>query len=64
MKGYLSLLARHPSVLGFGFLMGVASGFGQTFFISLFVPSLGEDFGLDRTAFSSLYGRDGGARRF
>lgn len=55
MGPYLALLRRHPAVLAFGFLCGLSSSVGQTFFVSLFVPSVTASFDLDAAGFSSLY---------
>ncbi len=52
---YWIFLKQHPSLLGYGILLTLASSFGQTFFISLFVPSLLLEFGLSAAAFGSLY---------
>lgn len=43
------------SLLLFGFLCTLLSGFGQTFLISLYVPTLQEEFGLSNAGFSAVY---------
>jgi sugar phosphate permease len=50
-----SFLKNNVQLLLFGFLFTFLSGFGQTFFISLFVPSLQEAFSISDAAFSSIY---------
>lgn len=42
-------------MVGFGFLHALGSGFGQTFFVSLFVPHMLASLGWERTAFSAAY---------
>lgn len=46
---------RNASLLLFGFLLTFFSGFGQTFFISLFVPDIQHYFDLSDGFFSGLY---------
>ncbi|MFN3324356.1 MAG: MFS transporter [Bryobacteraceae bacterium] len=53
---YARFVHRHGAALSFGILVAFASSFGQTFFISLFVPSIGAEFGLDKSGIGSLYG--------
>jgi len=43
------------SLLGFGFALTFLSSFGQTFLVSLFVPSFLEDFALTQGGFGALY---------
>jgi MFS family permease len=43
------------SLLAFGFALTFLSSFGQTFLVSLFVPSFLEDFALTRGGFGALY---------
>ena len=42
-------------LLAFGFLLSFFSGFGQTFLISLYVPSIEELLGISNTEFGSIY---------
>ena len=46
---------KNLGLLLFGLLFTFMSSFGQTFFVSLYVPSLQEEFGLSDGLFSSLY---------
>lgn len=50
-----SFFKKNFSLLAFGFLFTFLSGFGQTFFVSLFVPSLQKHFTLSDAGFSSIY---------
>lgn len=45
----------HWRLIGFGFLMTLSSAFGQTHFLSLFNPSIREEFALSHTTISTLY---------
>lgn len=56
MKISNSFLSKNISLLSFGFLFSLFSSFGQTFFVSLFVPFLQKDFNLSDSLFSSIYG--------
>lgn len=42
-------------MLGFGLLLTFFSGYGQTFLLSLYVPSIEQYFAISNTAFGSLY---------
>ncbi|MDD9971582.1 MAG: MFS transporter [Myxococcales bacterium] len=53
---YAVLVRRHGAILAFGVLHAASSGFGQTFFVSLFQPALMGAHGLDRSSFGGLYG--------
>lgn len=53
---YFRFLSRHPRRLGFCLLWTAASGFGQTFFLSLFQPHWKEELGLSTAAMGTLYG--------
>lgn len=55
LGGYLSFAARNARFLGFGFLMTVASSFGQTYFIGIFGPHVQAEFGLSHTAWGTIY---------
>ncbi len=50
-----SALKAQRHLLGFGFSMTFLSSFGQTFVISLFLPSIQESFSLSDAGFSSIY---------
>ena len=53
MTHYLSFAKGNERLLMFGFLMAVASSFGQTYFIGIFGPSVQQEFGLTHTV--SIY---------
>lgn len=53
---FLSLLRRDRDVLAFGFAFTFASSLGQTFFISLFVPSLSATLAVSASMMAVLYG--------
>jgi len=55
MKGYFLFLQSNPKEAVFGLLLTFFSAFGQTFLISLYVPSILETFDLTKTAFGSVY---------
>lgn len=55
MKSYLRFLYAHRRLLLFGLLLTFFSSFGQTFLISLYVPSLEQYFNLSNTQISSFY---------
>lgn len=48
-------LHRNRHLLGFGFLLTFLSSFGQTFVISLYLPSIQKTFDLSDGGFSSIY---------
>mgnify|MGYP001198894974 CR=1 FL=1 len=50
-----NFIYKNTNLLFFGFLIAFASGFGQTFFISLFSQDLRDTFKLTNTEFGSLY---------
>lgn len=52
---YLRFLRRHGRRVGFGFSTSFFSSFGQTFFISLFVPFLLVELDLTAGGFGTLY---------
>ena len=52
---YFRFLSTHRRLLGFGLLMALSSSFGQTFFISLFLPYFLSEFSLDNGEFGFLY---------
>ena len=51
----INFIIKNSNLLIFGFLIAFASGFGQTFFISLFSEDFRETFNLSNTQFGSLY---------
>ncbi len=53
---YLRFLVEHRRLLGFGLLAAALSGFGQTFFVSLFSEPIREAFGLGHGGFGLVYG--------
>jgi len=55
MKGYFLFLKSNPKEAVFGLLLTFFSAFGQTFLISLYVPSILDTFDLTKTAFGSIY---------
>lgn len=55
MQGFWRFLYRNWSLLFFGLLLTFFSSFGQTFLISLYIPSLERFFGLSNTEISSMY---------
>ena len=50
-----NFIYKNLNLLFFGFLIAFASGFGQTFFISLFSQDFRDTFELTNTEFGSLY---------
>ena len=52
---FFRLLWKEPALIGFGLLFCFGSSVGQTFFISLFVPSWSETFGLSEAGFANIY---------
>lgn len=56
MSGYIRFLATYRTILGFGLVTALSSSFGQTFFISLFLPFFMIDFDLSKGEFGLLYG--------
>jgi MFS family permease len=55
MREWAGFLALNRWMLNFGFLFNFFSSFGQTFFISIYVPSWIMAFGLSNAGFGSLY---------
>lgn len=53
---YICFLSTYRRLLAFGLLTALSSSFGQTFFISLFLPYFVIDFSLDQGDFGFLYG--------
>lgn len=56
MSGYFRFLASYRTILAFGLVTALSSSFGQTFFISLFLPYFMADFGLTKGDFGFLFG--------
>lgn len=56
MSNYIRFLATYKTILAFGLVTALSSSFGQTFFISLFLPHFTADFGLTKGDFGFLYG--------
>jgi len=54
-QSYIELLSRERRILTFGILMTFFSSFGQTFFISLFVPAWEKEFDLGSGMYGTLY---------
>ncbi len=56
MSGYIRFLSTYRTILAFGLVTALSSSFGQTFFISLFLPYFMADFDLTKGDFGMLYG--------
>lgn len=52
---YFQFVSAYRRLLAFGMLTALSSSFGQTFFISLFLPHFLADFSLDKGGFGFLY---------
>jgi len=50
------LFLREPALIGFGLLFCFGSSYGQTFFVSLFVPSWAEAFAAPEAVIANIYG--------
>ncbi|MEX0684538.1 MAG: MFS transporter [Balneolales bacterium] len=55
MKAYLEFIKHYYSAVFFGWLLTFFSSFGQTFFISLFVPSILVTFEFSKSVFGTYY---------
>ena len=55
ISDYFRLLRQSPKILALGFTFAFFSSFGQTFFISLSVPSITEQFGFSHSGWGTLY---------
>lgn len=55
MSSWKRLFQEYKYILGLGFLFAYFSSFGQTFLISLYIPSIEQLLGLSNTAMGSLY---------
>jgi MFS family permease len=53
--GYLSFARENARFLSFGFLMALASSFGQTFFIGVFGPEIQAEFDLSHAEWGTVY---------
>ena len=56
MRSYWNFLSTYRTLLGFCLVTALSSSFGQTFFISLFLPFFVRDFGITEGDFGLLYG--------
>ena len=52
---YFQFIRRNPRFLAFGFLLALASSFGQTYFISLFGADIRAAFDLSHGGFGTIY---------
>ncbi len=52
---YFGFASRNRRFLSFGFVMALASSFGQTFFIGLFGPSIQQTFSLSNAEWGGIY---------
>lgn len=55
MRDYLSFTKKHFKEVGFGWLLTFFSSFGQTFLVSLYVPSIIAAFNISNGEFGSIY---------
>lgn len=55
MTAWFRFLFSNKRLLNFGFLLNFFSAYGQTFFISIFVPFWVLDFGISNAYFGSMY---------
>ena len=55
IASYVRFVAANDRFVWFGFTMGFASSFGQTFFVGLFGPALQAEFGLSHTSWGFIY---------
>ncbi len=55
MKQLLNFIQTNPYLLSYGVLLTFLSSFGQTFVISLYLPSIQQAFQLSDSGFSSIY---------
>jgi len=55
LKSYIRFAASNPRLLAFGFVMLLASSFGQTYFIGTFGPSVRAEFGLSHSSWGGIY---------
>ncbi len=55
IKDWYRVFTGNKRLLAFGFLFSFFSSFGQTFFVSLFVPFWVQSLGITNTAFGTIY---------
>ena len=55
LAAYFRFIAANDRFIWFGFTIGFASSFGQTFFVGLFGPALQAEFGLSHTSWGTVY---------
>ena len=55
LAAYFRFIAANDRFIWFGFTIGFASSFGQTFFVGLFGPALRAEFGLSHTSWGTVY---------
>jgi MFS family permease len=55
MKNWFRFVGSNKRLLNFGFIFNFFSSFGQTFFISLYVPFWVETMGISNTGFGTVY---------
>ena len=55
LAAYYRFIIQNDRFLWFGFTIGFASSFGQTFFVGLFGPALRAEFGLSHTSWGAVY---------
>jgi len=55
MQDWFKFIFGNKRLLNFGFLFNFFSSFGQTFFVSLFVPFWVQSLEISNTAFGSMY---------
>ena len=55
MKDYIYFLRGNFRTVGFGWLLTLFSGFGQTFLISLYVPEIIKSFNISEGTFGAIY---------
>ena len=56
MKKIFSVFIRHRSLISFGILAAAFSSVGQTYLVSLFIPSIQEMLNYTKSEISLLYG--------
>jgi MFS family permease len=55
MRSWTIFFRQNKNLVLFGFLLTFFSSFGQTFFVSLFVPEVLQEFSITNASFGSLY---------
>ena len=56
MKDWFIFFLKNKLLIAYGFLLNYFSSFGQTFFVSLFVPYWISSFAITNVTFGSMYG--------